>query len=256
VDDFIAGFTAALLVLASFEGAASPICPDEQETGQVAVNAALCAELEAVVRQPSARPFDEYEAKLADYLSNFCYRDLSKGWKVDKRLRNTGPVVGPYQNGKWSEPLEPLSFGTHPPAVLVWYSPDMYRWLKTNRPQTGSAPVQEEAVPDGAMMIKEMYPAPAARRGEIAWERLRPKSEGAAIMVRDRHGSRDGWFWGFFDWTADWQPDWPNQADARKYPYMGFGLYCTNCHSSAKNGTFAALRNIHGEPGEPLAYLS
>ena len=38
---------------------------------------------------------------------------------------------------------------------------------------------------------------------------------------------------------------------------MGFGQYCTNCHASAKdNSTFASLKNIKGEPGEPLVFLS
>ena len=38
---------------------------------------------------------------------------------------------------------------------------------------------------------------------------------------------------------------------------MGFGLYCTNCHASARdNPTFASLRNIKGERGDPLVFLS
>ena len=38
---------------------------------------------------------------------------------------------------------------------------------------------------------------------------------------------------------------------------MGFGQYCTNCHASAKdNSTFASLKNIKGQPGEPLVFLS
>jgi Cytochrome P460 len=246
----IAAFAAVLVVLASVKSADSATCPDEQQTRQVPGNPALCDELEPIVRQPSSLSLDEYEAKLGEYLRNFCHRDLSKGWKVDKRLRNTGPFIGPYQNGKWSE--APLSFGTHAP-VLVWYSPEMYRWLKANRPETGLTPAQEDAVPDGAMMVKEMYPPPAARCGEIAWERLRPISEGAAVMVRDSRASHDGWFWGSFDWTDTWQPDWPNQADARKYPYMGFGLYCANCHSSAKNATFAA-RRFKGSPASPSRF--
>ena len=182
----IAAFAAVLVVLASVKSAASATCPDEQQTRQVPGNPALCDELEPVVRQPSSLSLDEYEAKLGEYLRNFCHRDLSKGWKVDKRLRNTGPFIGPYQNGKWSG--APLSFGTHAP-VLVWYSPEMYRWLKANRPETGSTPAQEDAVPDGAMMVKEMYPPPAARCAEIAWERLRPISQGAAVMVRDSRAS-------------------------------------------------------------------
>src|SRR4026208_979902 len=44
---------------------------------------------------------------------------------------------------------------------------------------------------------------------------------------------------------------------ASPYPAMGFGQYCTNCHASAKdNSTFASLKNIKGEPGEPLVFLS
>jgi hypothetical protein len=151
----MAAFAGVFVLLASVKSAASPTCLDEQETGQVPGSPALCAELEAVVRQPSSLSLDEYEAKLDQYLKNFCYRDLSKGWKVDKRLRNTGPFIGPYQNGKWSE--APLSFGTHAPA-LVWYSPDMYQWLKMNRPEMGPAAAEEDAVPDGAMIVKEMYP--------------------------------------------------------------------------------------------------
>ena len=69
--------------------------------------------------------------------------------------------------------------------------------------------------------------------------------------------SHDGWFWGWFGWKENsWAPSWPAQAD-NPYPNMGFGLYCTNCHSSARdNQTFASLRNIAGEPGEPLVFLS
>ena len=38
---------------------------------------------------------------------------------------------------------------------------------------------------------------------------------------------------------------------------MGFGQYCTNCHASAENNhTFAALKNIKGEVGDPLVFLS
>jgi hypothetical protein len=38
---------------------------------------------------------------------------------------------------------------------------------------------------------------------------------------------------------------------------MGFGQYCTNCHASAANNhTFSALKNIKGEQGEPLVFLS
>jgi hypothetical protein len=76
-------------------------------------------------------------------------------------------------------------------------------------------------------------------------------------MVRDQGGSHDGWYWGWFGWGKnEWRPDWP-APETNDYPYMGFGLYCTNCHASARdNSTFASLRNIKGQPGEPLVFLS
>src|SRR5205085_11507119 len=110
--------------------------------------------------------------------------------------------------------------GTHAP-VLVWYSPEAYEWLKTNRPEHG-APLQVPPLPDGALIIKEMYSKPAAACGSIAWERLRPSVEGAAVMIRDTQASQDGWFWGWFGWEG-WYTDWPKRAETRGYPFMGFG---------------------------------
>ena len=40
-------------------------------------------------------------------------------------------------------------------------------------------------------------------------------------------------------------------------PNMGFAQYCMNCHASAANNlTFASPKNMQGEPGEPLTFLS
>jgi Cytochrome P460 len=247
----IAVIGACLFLLTSPENAASSSCPDEQRTSQVPKDVALCAKLEQIVRKPHALPLDEYEAKLGDYLSNFCHRDLGKGWKVDKQIRNTGPYVAWFRQGQWWGESD----GTHPPA-LVWYSPDMYQWLRTNRSEMKSH-AKESPVPDGAIIVKEMYYPPETRCAGISWDKLRPNSEGATVMVRDSKGSHDGWFWGWFGWTEEWRNDWPYNADSRSYPFMGFGLYCTNCHSSAKsNETFSSLRNIQGEPGKPLVFLS
>ena len=204
------------------------------------------------MRKPSALPFNEYQSKLADYLRNFCHRDEKAGWKVDKRVRDTGPWIGTYANGRW----EGNYYGTHAPA-LIWYSPDMYAWLKVNRPSEGTHPPGEaQPVPDGAIIVKEMYQAPAAGCARVDPVYLRPGKEGAAIMVRDSGASHDGWFWGWFGWS-DWQPEWPQRAQKHEYPFMGFGQYCTNCHASAKdNQTFSSLKNIKGEDGEPLVFLS
>ena len=66
-----------------------------------------------------------------------------------------GPWIGTYRDGEWKGKYH----GTHVP-VVIWYSQEMVEWLKANRPTTES--VATAAVPDGAMMIKEMYPPPAA----------------------------------------------------------------------------------------------
>jgi hypothetical protein len=74
-------------------------------------------------------------------------------------------------------------------------------------------------------------------------------------MVRDSEAAQDGWFWGWFGWTG-WAPDWP-PGPRNTVPNMGFGQACLNCHGSAKdNSTFASLRNIQGEAGRPLVFLS
>ncbi len=127
---------AAFFVLCSTPGVnASSSCPEEQRTPQLPVDLRLCEELEPIIRRPRALPLNEYQAKLGTYLQNFCHRDLSKGWKVDKRVRDTGPYVAAYLRGSWSANY----YGTHAP-VLVWYSPDMFAWLKANRGETTARP--------------------------------------------------------------------------------------------------------------------
>jgi hypothetical protein len=244
----------AVLVPAIAQGSAT--CPDEQVTKQTPTPEQIkevCEPLEPVVRAPSALPLNEYEAKLSQYLGAMCHRNEDGGWKVDKRVRDTGPWVGTYANGKWTG----QGFGTHAP-VLIWYSPLMYEWLKANRAENGATPAAAAPVPDGAMMIKEMYPYPAAACANVPIDRLLALSQAAAVMVRDSKGSHDGWFWGWYGWgdNSGWSVDWPAKAGS-PYPNMGFGQYCTNCHASAKdNSTFASLNNIKGEPGEPLVFLS
>jgi hypothetical protein len=243
---------AACLVLFSGGSAlAAPACPAERDAPLVPTDRALCASLEEAVRKPDALPHNEYEDKLAAFLRNFCHRDEASGWKSDKRMRDTGPFVGVFHNGKWTGEYH----GTHAPAV-VWYSPDMVEWLKANRPEEHAAASTPPPVPDGAIMVKEMFPPPTSRCNNVELVHLFPMN-GSAIMVRAGNASYDGWFWGWFGWEeGDWAPSWPATA-ANAYPNMGFGLYCTNCHSSARdNQTFASLRNIKGEPGEPLSFLS
>jgi hypothetical protein len=247
-----AGAVLAFLLPAASLAASS--CASKSEEPLVTTDKARCTELEKLVRGPKDQ-LDQYERNLAEYLSKLCHRDTDAGWKPDKRIRDTGPYVASYRDGKWSAAY----YGTHP-AVLVWYSPDMFAWLKRNR-QNEDPPPASEPVPDGAMIIKEMFVPPSSTCADVDWQHLKP-TKGIALMIRDRQASYDGWFWGWFDWAEgranlpNWKPDWPANAKKNGLPDMGFGQYCTNCHASAKEHTFASLRNIAGERGEPLVFLS
>ena len=219
--------------LASLAGAAAT-CSADMGTPQRPSDPGLCRGLEDAVRHPHARPLDAYEKMLGDYLRHYCHR--GEGWTPDKRVRDTGPFVGTIVEGQWVGKY----YGTHNP-VWVWYSREMIDWLRRNRPDGEKTVANPEPLPDGAVMVKEMFPVPAAACADVDPINLRP-TNGAAIMVRDAQAAHDGWFWGWFGWGKDeWAPDWP-PTSANLYPNMGFGQYCTNCHASATdNQTFATL---------------
>jgi hypothetical protein len=247
-----------VVVLALLALCAPPLAAQEEEltcdaarsAPLVPTDRALCERLWPIVKDPSALPLDEYETKLGDFLRNWCHRDAAAGWKPDKRVRDTGPYIATLDDGKWVGQYH----GTHAP-VVIWYSPEMLDWLHGNRPlDEASAPAEPVPIPPGAVMVKEMFEPPAADCAGVDVRRLLPPN-GAAVMVRDPDASQDGWFWGWFGWSG-WDPDWPAGRSAR-LPYMGFGQYCVNCHASAQDGlTFADLKNVEGEPGEPLVFLS
>jgi len=113
------------------------------------------------------------------------------------------------------------------------------KWLVANRAGT---------IPDGAMIIKEQYTAPAA---QYQLRTPDPVTDWT-IMIKDAKGSKDGWYWAEI---------WKDQKiDSHNPPYSvpnaGFGLYCLRCHTSAeKDFTFVSLANIKGFPGQPLSYF-
>jgi len=244
----------ACLALAAFAApaAAAGQCPAERAEATVPTDLALCARLEAVVRRPSALPLGEYERTLDAYLGHFCHRNPASGWVRDKRVRDTGPFTSALVNGRWQGAYH----GLHAP-VVIWYSPEMATWLRANRPAAAPAPAAPAPIPDGALMVKEMYPAPADVCDDVDPLKLYP-TNGATIMVREAGASRDGWFWGWYGFGAKsgWAPDWPAGPD-NWMPHMGFAKNCLNCHASAASySTFAAARNIQGEPGEAKTFLS
>lgn len=178
---------------------------------------------------PSSMSPDAFHDKLLAFLQNTEYAKLQ--WCVDKGVRDTGPYV-------YSEYL-----GTHP-AVRVYYSPAIMNWLVNGR---------IDDIPDGAMIVKEMYfPGPAAR---YEGKQLTPGSW--TVMIKDSKASKDGWFWGGL-WTST--PPMPKPSDSYKPPFgvlnEGFGLTCLHCHaSSEKEFTFASLNNVKGFPGNPLSFF-
>jgi hypothetical protein len=245
------------LVFMATTAGASQLCPDEQATEQLPpADPAYCARLDPTMRKPSALPLDQYEAKLNDFIGHYCHRRLGVGWKMDKTVRDAGPFVASLSGGTWSGTEQ----ATHMP-VLIWYSPEMVAWLRKYRPAQGvAAPARIPPVPDGAIMIKEMYnstPAAACQVPDLL--KLKPVEQGAAVMVRDSAAAKDGWFWGWYGWpdvNSGWAVDYP-PSPANGLPFMGFGQYCLNCHASARdNQTFASLGNIKGEAGTFLSFLA
>ena len=176
---------------------------------------------------PSQVPEPVYQARLYAFLEGLDYRKA--GWTKDKWIRDTGP----YKNGTY--------YGTHP-AVRIYYSPEMMTWLQGGR---------QGEIPDGAIVIKEMYPPPAARYpGGDPQASLVPKQW--TVMVRDKSGAVDGWYWAYHG-TGD--PIDQNQEYPYLYPDSGFGSYCVRCHGSAERSlTFVSLDNIEGFPGRPEVY--
>ena len=197
---------------------------------QTEMKTAQCPDAkESSLPLPSSMSPDDFHDKLLAFLQNTEYAKLQ--WCVDKGVRDTGPYVN-------SEYL-----GTHP-AVRVYYSPAIMSWLLNDR--IGD-------LPDGAMIVKEMYaPGPAAR---YEGQPLTPSSW--TVMIKDGKASKDGWFWGGL-WTSN--PPMPRPSDSYKPPFNvlneGFGLTCLHCHaSSEKEFTFASLNNIKGFPGNPLSFF-
>lgn len=224
-----------LLVAVSFAGPSflkrdSAHADSTKTAAQADMKTAQCPDAkESSLPLPSSMSPDAFHDKLLKFLQDTEYVKLN--WCVDKGVRDTGPFVsGTY-------------LGVHP-AVRIYYSPSVMNWLVNGR--VGS-------IPDGSMIIKEMYnPGPAAR---YAGQTLVPASW--TVMIKDAKASKDGWYWGGL-WTDN--PPMPKPSDSFKPPFNvlneGFGLSCMHCHaSSEKELTFAATGNIKGFPGNPLAYF-
>lgn len=214
----------------------------------------------ANLHNPSAEPTNDYEKKFFKFVLDRDYAKL--GWCMDKKIRDTGPFAkGTY-------------FGVHP-AVRMYYSPRMMYWL-TGDPKyvCGDSELEKTypkkeprtgPVPDGAIIIKEMFTPPgdlyeevkeiiaAAKdcKDEEAIENAMAQLiSGYTLMVKDSKGSRDGWFWSYVapqeGMTINEMVD--TQLTTYNKPLdSGFNLPCTRCHGSAAlQSTFSSLHNIKG----------
>lgn len=200
-----------LVFCGSIMGQSSP-CANGKESGLPLPSTFLPAKL------------SEFQTQLKSFLTSGKYKTLT--WCEDKKLRDTGPFVNT------------VSYGVHP-TVKIYYSPAVINWLLKR--DSG------KAIPDGAMIVKEQYTAPAARY------QLQPptKINGWTIMIKDSKGSLDGWYWAEI-WDSQCVD---NNKPPFAYPYAGFGLYCVRCHASAeKEHTFTYANNIKGFPGDPDSY--
>ena len=197
---------------------------------------------------PSSMPLQDYEVQvLYPWTVNREYVGLP-GWKVDGKVRDTGPFI------------ESQYFGTHP-AVRIHYSPEAVEWIEGGR---------QGDVPQGAILMKEMFNPPAALYGtlaetpyfqqnpEIYDAMLAELIVGWTIMIQDKGGdSKDGWFWSGPFKGAPFDGPGFNVDDGTHVPTSGFGVgTCIRCHASSNNGnTFASEKNY--APGEiPLQFKS
>ncbi len=178
---------------------------------------------------PSTLSEQEFQPKVGAFLDSLAYRS-APGWQRDKGVRDTGPFI----NGVY--------YGTHP-AVRTYYSPEVFAWMKGGR---------VGPLPDGAMIIKEMYNPPAARYAGLDPDTELPPPTWT-YMIKDQAGAYDGWYWGYYQ-TG--QPIDHNASPPFSYPNQTFGNYCVQCHTSADGEfTFAALENVEGQPGTPITYF-
>jgi len=200
-----------------------------------------------VLPLPSDLPLLDYEAALFPFVAGRDFAAL--GWQRDKRWRDTGPFV-----------LD-TAYGVHP-AVRIYYSPEIIAWLEGDR---------QGAIPDGAMIVKEMASPPAARYNEYRamLEHLHPgdpervEAEMLAylrkddnlnwtVMVKDRALSHGGWFFASVNQAAEL-----DSFDAPFNPPNGQAAAgtCMRCHASSEGElTFSTLDNVEGFPGTPLIF--
>ena len=179
------------------------------------------------VKFPLPRPSEIGTEKFAQLLNTFLSQGKYESWQHDAKPRFTGPFAV-------KESGEVESFGTHgPAAVQVYYSPEVWKWLNSDR---------SKPIPDGGMILKVLF----ARDPDDPTKHSTDLT-GFSASIKDSKGSWDGWF---YSDGGPLQKSTPENALQFFDPNAGFALSCVNCHASADNAelTFSSLRNVTGEP--------
>lgn len=219
----------------------------------VATDPARCLQLEAKLKAPGAFVaggqirLNAYEPIVAEWMDKHCYRRQrgdSYEWMHDDTARDTGPFSTRFENGAFVS----KGLSTHVVA-RVWYSHEMAEWMRVNRPANErGAPEHPPEVPDGAIVVKEMWPAPRALYNGDCFDCMAPGTSGAVFFIRDSKNFATGWFTGW--WGKSGVIDWP-AASSNPLTSMGDGGqgFCMNCHGSTVSGnTFVSINNIAGHP--------
>jgi hypothetical protein len=195
---------------------------------------------------PPSKDTVAFEIALRPFLKAACYDTL--GWTHDAFIRDTGPyILGDY-------------YGTHP-AVRIWYSPEVAKWMKLTAAERAVTPID-----DNGIIVKEMYSGPAScypmppalppagcstATATSPWWSVPGGAGWWTVMVREANASFDGWYWSGYSGEANTVPTLGNTA----YPSAGFGNYCINCHASAaSNSTYSTQRNVEGT--NTITYLN
>lgn len=188
---------------------------------------------ESGLPEPSSMDNAEFEKLLYPWLENRVYATMP-GWSVDKRVRDTGPFI------------EDTYYGVHP-AVRMYYSPRFMKWLKAGR---------KGNPPNGSVIVKEMYAAPAIKYRGLTDEQIADSLGMWTVMIRDSGASWDGWYWGSYNTgQAIDEPEYYDPDKGFRPAHSGFSTYCLRCHAAPEDDlTFSALDNVKGEPGNPIQY--
>lgn len=214
------GFAVLLLAAAGCHRAGGAESPLECTREDPSVDSeALLSELDLLAHHGPIIPTE----RQLDGLERFVNGRQHRGWCHDRfrndDIRRTGPLV-PLQSRTTGE-VQHTALGTHA-RVRVYYSDDVVTWLEGGR---------QGAIPDGAMIVKEMYPGLPGPKDHVV--------DGWAVMVRDSQASYDGWLWYLY-----YKPG--NAPYTLPFESGQYGMsFCVSCHASAeRQGTFAFLGNL------------